>query len=404
MGLGFAELMVRLFTPHPHYADLVVPDAHVGYITKPGGAGRYSNRFGEFDTEIRLNHEGFRDTDHPLQKPANMIRIAILGDSLTEAEQVEEPQTFVRRFETLLNEKPSDHGNRTIECMNFGIDGYDTQQELLCYEYYVRKYKPDVVILAVYVHNDFQGNLFYETDEGFGRPYFKLNKGKLEKVEANMEVMQKNYAAMLAEDEDHWYRRSHLYNKAYDAINYLIERSKNKGISAESKLDLHDPQSVEYFWSNRGYGRYHYYVDPPDDYVKRVDQITKLLMTRLKNEVQADGALFTVVLIGTKENFEPDKWPQLVKKYPDLEQWRFDWSRPFDRTAAFLPDVAAQGNILDMRPFLRKGNEEKPIAWRHDFHHTPWGNEVVARAMADWFRSTVFASLKKQQKKSGVSR
>jgi len=164
------ELALRLFHPFPRYPDLTVPDEKVGYHLKPNTIGRSADRMGEYDTEIKTNQDGYRDENHPLQKAKETYRIAFLGDSFTLANQVEEAQSFVRIFESKLNQKLLTQGiSQKIECMNFGIGGFDTQQEVLCYETQIRKYKPDMLVLMMYPHNDFIGNVFYRYEKNFGR-------------------------------------------------------------------------------------------------------------------------------------------------------------------------------------------------------------------------------------------
>ncbi len=55
---------------------------------------------------ITTNCQGLRDRDHTFEKPSNVYRIAVLGDSFTEALQVEQPQTFWAILEDELNRQP----------------------------------------------------------------------------------------------------------------------------------------------------------------------------------------------------------------------------------------------------------------------------------------------------------
>jgi len=379
--LAFLELGVRLIHPHAFYPSLMYPSEQLGYILKPDVRGRATNLLAEFDVAEQANHEGFRDTDHPLEKPSHTYRIAFLGDSFTEAHQVEEKETFVRRIETSLRRQWNGDKAPRVECMNFGISGYDTQQEVLCYENAVRKYKPDMVVLAVYVNNDFSGNLFYLRESNFGRPYFRLTDGKLQKIEADSKTLWSNYEKSIRHEGDCWYKHLHLYNLQKDVLQFIRDRRRRKTVDP---VDPKDSQSVQKFWSGFAIHRFHYYLVPADDYVKQVDAITRLLLQRLERDVAADGGRFCAILLPGEENVFPEKWPNKVKQYPGLENFQLDFSRPFERASQFLPDIAKRGDILDLRPAFREATAKGSLFLKHDMHYNHWGQESVANAVAPW--------------------
>lgn len=105
--------------------------------------------FMEFDrNDPNINRDGFRGADFPPQKPADTVRIAILGDSVAYGYSVPLEQTFARLIENKL--KAAGH---KAEVLNFGVNGYSTVAELELYRTRVRDYRPDIVLLA-YVLND----------------------------------------------------------------------------------------------------------------------------------------------------------------------------------------------------------------------------------------------------------
>ncbi len=390
MGMGLLvtlavlEVAVRIFHPQPCYRDLIYPSEKTGFTLQPDVRGRATNHFGEFDTPLEANHEGFRDQNHPLIKPADVFRIAFLGDSFTMAEQVEEQETFVRRVEAYLRACGESRLKR-VECMNFGINGYDTQQEALCYENFVRPYKPDMVVLVMYPHNDFSGNLFYTSDTKFGRPYFRLENGQLRKIEADKAVLWDNYQKAQRQHRIHWYNSLQIYNFQKEMLHAIRDRFRKKRDHSVYKLDLHDPKSVDGFWKRFGIGRYRYYAMPiTDPYVRDVDEITHLLLRRLQSMVRADGGRFCVVMLPAEENLFPEKWPTTAKHYPGLEQFQVDFNRPFQRVMEFLPEATMRGDVLDPRPELRELSKEKSLFLKHDFHYGPWGQESVARVLTPW--------------------
>lgn len=387
--LGLAEFLTRTLSPHPRYPEFMIADERVGFLPKPNYRGRATNMFGEFDTEIRTNQEGFRDSNHPLKKSKDSLRIAFLGDSFTFAEQVEEKETFVRRIENLIREKLklNSKSSPKVECMNFGVGGYDTYQEALCYEEFVRKYHPDFVVLVMYVHNDLIGNVFYLTETGFGRPYFRLTNGELQKVPADLKQLVENQR-----NEDRrfknvrWYHHSHFYNLIRQALWDFRQKQKLKDLAKNFQREHRDAKLNQDLWQQDLYRNYRYYVCREGDFVVReADEVTHLLLKRLAERVQKDGAQFCIALLPSQMNLWPEQWPEQVKLLPGLERFKMDFDRPFRQIQAFVPEIAARGSLLDLRRPLREASATESVFFRRDSHYNLRGQEAVARVMADWF-------------------
>ncbi len=102
----------------------------------------------EWSVLYETNSEGFRDTEHVIQKNKNQTRVLILGDSLTEGWGV----SFKDMWQSILQKNLGVE----FEIMTMGTRGYDLIQ------YYKRlllsglSYKPNLVILVLlpndYVH------------------------------------------------------------------------------------------------------------------------------------------------------------------------------------------------------------------------------------------------------------
>ncbi|MBI4023981.1 MAG: SGNH/GDSL hydrolase family protein [Verrucomicrobia bacterium] len=384
-AFGLAEILTRMVAPHPRYPEFTVPDERVGYLPRPGERGRTTNMFGEFDTEIRINQEGFRDRDHPVVASSNTVRIAFLGDSFTYGEQVEEPQTFARRVETLLNADLSRGGGSAprIETMNFGVGGYDTQQEALCYEAFVRKYRPNLLVLAMYVHNDLIGNAFYLLENGFGRPYFRLANGVLQKIPADRAKMEENHRETQRRLGVRWYHHLQFYNAQKQLQWEWRQQSKRR------RLARNRP-SLEEVWKEDGCRNYRYYAgDGRDPVVVEADALTRLLLERIAAMTREDGGRFCVALLPAEENLHPDRWTERVKLLPALEGMPMDFERSFQRIASFLPETVARGDLLDLRPSLRAASAARPIFFKRDNHYNAWGHEAVAQALAQWLQPRI---------------
>ena len=155
-GLGvsllIAELGLRLACisyPAFHRVDEIT-----GIALIPGAEGWYRT---EGEAYVRINNAGFRDQDHTKEKPDGTLRIAVLGDSFSEALQVPLESTFWAVTEQVL-QGCSQLGEQQIEVLNFGVAGYGTAQELLTLRHRVWDYNPDIVMLAFTIANDISDN------------------------------------------------------------------------------------------------------------------------------------------------------------------------------------------------------------------------------------------------------
>lgn len=111
---------------------------------------------------INHNSNGYRDTEHTYEKPEGVKRIAVLGDSFTWGFNVKVEDTFPKILEKKLG--------TGYEILSFGIPGYSTDQELIVLEKEALKYKPDVVILDLFLDDIFfNGRMSRDIYE---KPYF----------------------------------------------------------------------------------------------------------------------------------------------------------------------------------------------------------------------------------------
>jgi len=120
----------------------------------------------------RINSLGLRDREIPYEKPKNRKRVLILGGSFTEALQVDLDSSFSKLLQTFLGKAlPED----TVETINAGRGGMGTAEEYLWYLSEGVKYRPDLVLLAFYIGNDFSGNVKALTGQDEFKPYILFN-------------------------------------------------------------------------------------------------------------------------------------------------------------------------------------------------------------------------------------
>lgn len=108
----------------------------------------------------KISSAGLRDVEHQISKPEGVKRIAFLGDSKTQALQVNIADTFVRLVEDQLNvsaaeSSPDSPGQKPqqkrFETINFGMSSYGLVQYFVQYLTRVRPYAPDVTVVVYHI-------------------------------------------------------------------------------------------------------------------------------------------------------------------------------------------------------------------------------------------------------------
>lgn len=174
-----AEIGLRIAgVAYPEFNRL---DPMLGWSPRPGIEGIYAV---EGRTWIAINSEGFRDIDHPIEKPADTLRIAVLGDSFAEGREVPLEQVFWKVMEGGMSACLEPKG-RKVEVIGFAVNGYGTAQQVLVLESRVPKYKPDLVLFTMFTGNDIANNS-RAIDGHPDRPYFVLSEYGLHLDDAHL--------------------------------------------------------------------------------------------------------------------------------------------------------------------------------------------------------------------------
>ena len=100
---------------------------------------------------IRYNKHGYRDYEYSLQKPEDVFRVLVLGDSQTFGHGIKDlKDTWVKKLEARLRKE---RGDSKIEVLNISGQGWNS--DTILYELFMNgfNFNPDLVILAYY-HND----------------------------------------------------------------------------------------------------------------------------------------------------------------------------------------------------------------------------------------------------------
>jgi lysophospholipase L1-like esterase len=288
-GLVVAEIALRIIGYS--YPEFYVTDTSRGYALRPNTSGWYRK---ENEVYVQINSDGLRDREHVKTKPANTIRIAIVGDSYAEALQVPLEAAFWQILQTRL---PSCDGNsKQIEVINFGVSGYGTAQELITLREHVWEYSPDVVLLAVTTNNDITDNL-RELKKAKDIPYFTLKDDQLVLDDSFRSTADFEWRESATGRFGRWFRdhfrvvQAIMEGHRAARLRWAAWRTKKDPMEVKAAPTQPAVRSEELGADNL------IYREPADETWKNAWTITEKLLATMHNEVEAHHAKFLVVTL-----------------------------------------------------------------------------------------------------------
>jgi hypothetical protein len=287
VSVAVLEVLLRVFGFS--WPVLWQSDPNRGSARPPGARWVQEN---EGRATIQINRHGFRSKEVDAEKPPGTLRIAVLGDSYTEALQVPTEERFTEVAETELVRQL----HRDVEVLNFGMEGYGTAQELMTFRHHVQQYRPDVVVLQFFAANDVRNNS--KSLEGDpARPYFRLRGGQLE-----LDTSYQDY-------NQSWLRRwgvSLSYRLRVAQLAYAVfRRMRAQSRMREADSDKEVASSNALLPLNAGLDE-EIYRPPRDPVWREAWLVTEGLIAQLYRETVAAGSRFLLVAVPHAVEIHPD--------------------------------------------------------------------------------------------------
>ena len=284
------------------YPDFYDYDPIVGNKLRPGIKGYFLKEGGGY---VSINSDGLRDREHSLDKPPNTLRIAVLGDSFTEAMQVNREEAFWSVMERDLL-SCSHLRDRQVEVINFGQSGFGTTQEFLVLQHQVWKYSPEIILLAFFTGNDVADNSQSLLQFDYN-PYFSYQNGQLvlnnrrTKEKWLEEQRKKSWGGEFKRWRQDNFRIFQVMRKAQKAAQAWWSQIPNRGQAVAA------PAAPESGLSNA------IFREPTDAVWQEAWKITEAVLLLIRDEVAARGARFVVVVVTNGMQVHPD--PQVRKNF-----------------------------------------------------------------------------------------
>lgn len=356
-------------------------DRKLGWSKTPLAVGRRDTR--EFDVTYRVNELGLRDDPMTSPaKPANTLRVLMLGDSFVLGYTVDREHLFVDQLERWWNAE-----GRTVDVINAGTEGYSTDQEALWLAEHGRAFAPDVVVAFPY-----ENDLYWNAQQS----YLRFPKPRIE-PDGTPEVRD------LVDPG----KRSALESTALGA---LLAR-----IASGEKPPTWSPDGTRQLPSEWAayFGDAHAQQFMHDAHAR-----TRGSLTYLKKTCGELGAQLVVVPIPGKACIHGEALAALEKfigsnATPAASTGSSGWSpdRPVETFLGLCRELDIQA--LDARPALKTAAaEDGDLYFARDWHFNGTGNRAFAEFVHDAldathvfpaaFAATRTVSLPHEPKSSGV--
>lgn len=163
---------------------------HLVYELRPGV---------KLSEEIEINSHGFRDGEFSLEKPKDVYRIIVIGDSVTFGWLQRQNEIYPEILEQRLNETAPT--GRRYEVYNLGVGGYNAAQELELLRSKGMAYHPDLILVG-YCSNDnqigYDAGLWRHFTRTWSRTYdfAKLRWMLWRESRADKSLVQRSYEGM----------------------------------------------------------------------------------------------------------------------------------------------------------------------------------------------------------------
>jgi hypothetical protein len=320
---------------------LTVHDETLGWKLTPLWSGQH--RHYDYAATYHTSRLGFRN-DSPDLASVQHPWYAVLGDSFVFGFGVNDDQTFVH----LLN-KSAGNGPSYV---NFAVPGYSTDQETLLLEERILAFKPDVVLLVVYLGNDILDNpRSYPMQARRAKPYFVPAGAELDL--RNTPVPQTPSPTPDSQDE----LRKAVLGAGADHLGTL-DRLASNSFLLSSLRERYDGASLSV-------------AEMRDRFAPALELFQRIIV-RAERDATQRGARLTLVLLAGRSFVETPK--SLSAVYQEcLRQSVMDWTHE-----SGIPTIDVAGIMRDQ--YAQSGGR---WYFMNDGHLTPEGHARVAAILAN---------------------
>lgn len=319
----------------------------------------------EFSVDLNINAQGFRGHEISFIKPANSLRIVIVGDSMTFGHGVNDDQTFSAVLEKNLRLR---FPTKTIEVINAGFaSGFSPDSYYLFLKHKLLELQPDIVVETLFVFNDItdlQNTTWNTTAAGLPN-----------KISDTYRVV--DHDGYLLPKNSPWYYQLPVVRNSQVGIllGKSIQKIIKKIVPQPVNPDTSPKTALDYYlclFTNQCFPEMDQYF------------ATTLNLIDASRAITAAGkAQFVLLIIPADVQVDDQAW----KKYG---AGRFGLSTPpYPQTR--LTAIARQAKLptIDLLPLFIAHKQEK-LFFAQDGHFTPQGHTLAAQEIAKFLQQATW--------------
>jgi hypothetical protein len=343
--LAICEVLIRIILPQINDHDTMFQfEKELGWEFIPNKKGEIVYE-GGIQLTVAVNEDGYRDV--PFREKEGKTKIMVLGDSFVSNISVAEEEVFTKLIEDQFTD---------TSVYNLGVNGYGQVQEYIVLKKWLPKIQPDVVVVLIYLRNDFSDNMG-KFAWLYPRPTAAFDG------DAPMQIHPPS-TDYKRKDKLPFYYRSHLYR--------LVKKNASN-IKSKTGKETNASYTPPEVYTCRS---------PFSEDTKAMYETMEKLMLEMNQLGKESGTPIVFALAPSMFQVEDALWSKIVEYDSSI---KLQNDMPNQTLLAFAKANNLQ--MIDVMPALQEADRKGTKMYNaQEQHWTVEGNKVVANVLSEYLK------------------